>query len=130
MGEVSKIQKVDEGQDRVQVIEQWRQLYGCSPPKYLPLGLGLGLAMAYAGPAQAADWAKLMQHFPRKRAVFAQGTVFAATAQAKAGYFSTNMEFACETLMLGSPFKAAELSEECRPLPQDWQDQRALIATL
>ena len=39
MGKISKIQKAGGDLDRVQVIEEWRQLFGFSPPKYLPLRL-------------------------------------------------------------------------------------------
>ena len=39
MGKITNIQAADQGLNRTVLIEQWRRLYGCSPPKYLSLRL-------------------------------------------------------------------------------------------
>lgn len=39
MGKITNIEAADQGLNRTVLIEQWRRLYGCSPPKYLSLRL-------------------------------------------------------------------------------------------
>jgi hypothetical protein len=46
MGKIANIQMVEGDLNRTELIEQWRSLYGCPPPKYLPLRL-IQSAMAW-----------------------------------------------------------------------------------
>ena len=39
MGKITNIEAVDKDLNRTVLIEQWRRLYDCSPPKYLSLRL-------------------------------------------------------------------------------------------
>jgi hypothetical protein len=39
MGKITNIEAVDQDLNRTVLIEQWRRLYGCLPPKYLSLQL-------------------------------------------------------------------------------------------
>jgi hypothetical protein len=39
MGKFTNIEVADQGINRTLLIKQWRKVYGCPPPKYLPLRL-------------------------------------------------------------------------------------------
>jgi hypothetical protein len=52
MGKFTNIEVTDQGINRTLLIKQWRSLYGCPPPKYLPLRL-IQSAMAWEEQARA-----------------------------------------------------------------------------
>ena len=59
MGKITNIEVADQGLSRAVLIEHWRKLYGCSPPKYLSLRL-MQSALAWE------DQARVMGGVPAK----------------------------------------------------------------
>ena len=52
MGKFTNIEVADQGINRTLLIKQWRKVYGCPPPKYLPLRL-IQSALAWEEQARA-----------------------------------------------------------------------------
>ena len=52
MGKFTNIEVADQGINRALLIKQWRKVYGCPPPKYLPLRL-IQSALAWEEQARA-----------------------------------------------------------------------------
>ena len=52
MGKFTNIEVADQGINRTLLIKQWRKVYGCSPPKHLPLRL-IQSALAWEEQARA-----------------------------------------------------------------------------
>ena len=52
MGKFTNIEVADQGINRTLLIKQWRKVYGCPPPKYLPMRL-IQSALAWEEQARA-----------------------------------------------------------------------------
>ena len=82
MGKFTNIEAADRGLNRTVLIEQWRKLYGCSPPKYLSLRL-IHATLAWDAQAKATGGVPIKTLRALKNAEGMQNSV--STRNLKAG---------------------------------------------
>ncbi len=76
---------------------------------------GLGLAMAYAGPADPGECAKILHRFSKHRPAYLQGIGFAAAARIDAGHVTANLAAICDAVLGRSAEEVAALVEAHHP---------------
>lgn len=93
-------------------------LVGAFPPdRHGDLFAGLGLAMAYAGPADATDWALILTQAAPHRRALGQGICFAAEALRQADSLTPNAELAARHVLGLSASAAADIAKTTKPAP-------------